>query len=92
MSKCKRCGQCCRIGIIHVSDADIWNEPRLRRHIIAGKKYSDIYLLDTTGGCPFLTADNLCEIYETRPRECREFEPGSNPYLCPQRRIEKGVA
>ena len=37
-------------------------------------------------GCPFLIAKEgkwLCSIYDTRPRVCRNYEPGSSE-ICPQ--------
>ena len=50
----------------------------------------DHFVSVTTGmtihDCPFLDfreSSFACTIYETRPRVCREFEPGSSE-ICPQ--------
>jgi len=50
----------------------------------------DHFMSVTTGmtihDCPFLDFSEgafACTIYETRPRVCREFEPGSSA-ICPQ--------
>jgi Fe-S-cluster containining protein len=40
----------------------------------------------TIHDCPFLDLQDglfACTIYETRPRVCRHFEPGSSE-ICPQ--------
>jgi Fe-S-cluster containining protein len=56
----------------------------------------DHFMSVTTGmtihDCPFLDfQDGLftCAIYETRPRVCRHFEPGSSQ-ICPQ--FKKGAS
>jgi hypothetical protein len=37
----------------------------------------DIAALDKPLGlrCPHLTADNLCSVYDNRPRICRDYQP-----------------
>ena len=34
---------------------------------------------DENGKCIFLSSDNLCRIYATRPKACRDFGYGSHP-------------
>ncbi len=77
--ECTRCGHCCRESIIEITLADLRRAPELLPHVRPkGRgRWSMV-------GCPLLTCANLCPIYERRPKECREFRPGSNPLLCPQ--------
>jgi len=68
---CRRCGRCCREAIIDtLTDADLRREPRLRT-VVRRMKGGTQYLLPTP--CPFLTENNECSIYETRPHVCREY-------------------
>ncbi len=81
-----------------IADADAGDLERWRREgredIL--QVYSDAcwvgdhFMSVTTGmtihDCPFLDFQEglfICEIYETRPRVCRHFEPGSSE-ICPQ--------
>jgi Fe-S-cluster containining protein len=76
---CLDCGNCCKSLGPRITDADV------RRISTALKiKPSELtikYLrLDEDGDyifkqmpCPFLNNDNLCQIYENRPRACREY-------------------
>jgi len=86
---CKQCGRCCHNFGITLSIDDMNMEPRLwdvavpiqrvgnpkTRAYMAEKKH-----LWVIGGkphrhapCPFLTAEKLCGIYETRPQICRDY-------------------
>jgi len=76
---CLDCGNCCKSLGPRISDADI------RRIASTLKKrpseLTEKYLrLDEDNDyvfkqmpCPFLGLDNYCEIYENRPRACREY-------------------
>ncbi len=87
--RCKKCGHCCSHLIIEVDLDDVIREPRIMAVAKPLKNlpeereeygtYSGKFLL--TGGasmcCPFLTIENHCAIYKTRPDICRTFDPGS---------------
>jgi uncharacterized protein len=80
---CTTCGNCCRTLQIVVDQKDA---ARLaRRFGITTKAFTERYLAVDQDGmgyfrasppCPFLGDDNLCAVYEDRPRACRDF-----PYL-----------
>ncbi len=95
---CTRCGRCCLAHLIaYVTDEDIERWKREKRtdilHIIDHDLpvWAGDHLVSTTDGrylrgCPFLELNGKsarCTIYETRPRVCREYRPGSSE-LCPQ--------
>lgn len=71
--KCIRCGNCCRLGFIELSDGDI-DCIRKDGHddfvdiIKSGKRK----LKKDRGLCVFLK-DNSCSIYNVRPEVCRKF-------------------
>ena len=93
---CLRCGTCCLADMIADADAeDLERWKREGREDIL-KIYSDARWMGdhfisattemTIHDCPLLDfKDSLftCAIYETRPRVCRAFEPGSSQ-ICPQ--------
>ena len=78
--ECLRCGACCKGMIIHIDSDDLTREPELAEHLLGIPKRDpergEIRCLETWPRCSFLTETNECSIYETRPRECREFPPG----------------
>ena len=76
---CTQCANCCqRLGPLF-TEADITRIAKLFRMKLSVFEAS--YLrVDEDGDkvfqmmpCPFLGADNLCTIYESRPKACREF-------------------
>jgi Fe-S-cluster containining protein len=83
---CKKCGRCCRQLIVEIEHLDIVREPRLLQHaeLLDGNgkiKYKTDwekeYLLgDSINPCPFLTLNNECGIYPTRPNVCVYMVPG----------------
>ena len=93
---CLRCGTCCMADMIGEADAeDLERWKREGRDDIL-RVYRDAlwvgdhFLSVTTGmtihDCPFLDfreGSFACTIYGTRPRVCRNFEPGSSA-ICPQ--------
>ncbi|OPY90987.1 MAG: Flagellin N-methylase [Syntrophaceae bacterium PtaU1.Bin231] len=93
---CLRCGTCCMADMI--ADADAEDLARWKREgrddILRACRdalwVGDHVLSVTTGmsihDCPFLdfrAGTFACTIYETRPRVCHDFEPGSSA-ICPQ--------
>ncbi|HON38573.1 MAG: YkgJ family cysteine cluster protein [Desulfomonilia bacterium] len=94
--ECSRCGMCCLADMIaYVTPEDLNRWKRENRqdilHIIENEQavwLGDHFISSRTGrpiyGCPFLEMkDGLfaCSIYETRPRVCRDYQPGSSE-LC----------
>ena len=76
---CLGCANCCKTISPRFKTPDI---VRISKHL--GMKQSDMidtYLrLDSDGDyvvklspCPFLGADNYCDIYEVRPGDCRKY-------------------
>ncbi len=95
---CKRCGKCCLADMIAYTeqeDIDRWKREGRKDilHIIENEHaiwVGDHLISSEDGryihGCPFLKWEGdlcSCTIYETRPRVCRDYEPGSSE-LCPQ--------
>ncbi|MBN1380988.1 MAG: YkgJ family cysteine cluster protein [Deltaproteobacteria bacterium] len=95
---CKRCGKCCLADAnAYITDEDRkrWKkEGRTdilqmleREHAI----WAGDHLISSENGrylhgCIFLAYENnqyVCKIYETRPKTCRDYEPGSSE-ICPQ--------
>ncbi|HPW68464.1 MAG: YkgJ family cysteine cluster protein [Desulfomonilia bacterium] len=94
---CSRCGKCCladMIAYVTSEDLDRWKREDRQDilHIIENEQavwLGDHFISSRTGrpiyGCPFLEMkDGLfaCSIYETRPRVCRDYRPGSSQ-ICP---------
>ncbi len=78
-TNCLKCANCCKTtpAIVERSDAK-----RIARFLgIPPKSFIRKYLLeDIDGGmviqrvpCTFLNSDNSCQIYEVRPKACREY-------------------
>ena len=99
---CLRCGTCCMADMI--ADADAEDLARWKREGRADilRVYCDAlwagdhFMSRTTGmtihDCPFLDfreGSFFCTIYETRPRVCRDFKPGSSA-ICPRHSRKRG--
>ncbi|MBF0779061.1 YkgJ family cysteine cluster protein [Streptococcus cuniculi] len=76
---CTACANCCRTLGPLFTEADI---TRIAKHFrMKLSVFEDLYLkVDEDGDkvfqampCPFLGEDNLCSIYDIRPKACREF-------------------
>jgi Fe-S-cluster containining protein len=95
---CKRCGRCCLTDLIaYVTDEDRERWKREGRQDVLDllERESALWAGDRIvsskdgrafQGCPFVLWEGelaTCTIYETRPRVCRNFEPGSSE-LCSQ--------
>jgi Fe-S-cluster containining protein len=92
---CLSCGNCCK------TTSPMWNETDIQRvaHSMKMKvsQFLDAYLVQDEDGdwvypsspCPFLNeADNACQIYEIRPKACREYphtdrKTQKNALICP---------
>ena len=79
---CRDCANCCKKLPVVVDNADI---NRLSKRLnISIKEFTHRYTHVTEHGekqfkttpCPLLGTDNLCTVYEDRPKACTEF-----PYL-----------
>ncbi|EMB55636.1 YkgJ family cysteine cluster protein [Streptococcus mutans] len=76
---CTKCANCCKILGPLFTEADI---SRIAKHFrMRLPVFEDMYLrVDEDNDkvfksmpCPFLGEDNLCSIYDIRPKACREF-------------------
>lgn len=76
---CLDCGNCCKTTSPMLFEKDI---ERLARHLKLkpGEFISRYLFLDTDNiyafrqtPCPFLGEDNICSVYEERPKACREY-------------------
>ncbi len=76
---CLACANCCKTtpALVDRSDAK-----RIARHLgISPKQFVRKYLLEDFNEemviqrvpCTFLNSDNTCQIYEVRPKACREY-------------------
>lgn len=76
---CLSCGNCCRTLGPRITDKDIDKMAKALR-----MKHSDVfqtYLRQDEDGdfvfksmpCPFLMSDNYCQIYDARPKACRDY-------------------
>lgn len=76
---CLDCGNCCKTLGPRITDADIRrisSALKMKPSELAGKYLrldEDHDYVFITMPCPFLAADNYCEIYENRPRACRDY-------------------
>ncbi|WP_192942393.1 YkgJ family cysteine cluster protein [Streptococcus dysgalactiae] len=76
---CTSCANCCKDLGPDLTEADIVRIAKLFRMKLA--TFEKTYLrVDEDGDkvfqsmpCPFLGGDNLCSIYDVRPKACREF-------------------
>ena len=100
--ECDKCGACCAGHlIVEAYELDVLREPRL---VSADPHYAGrtvqqaleelqdemkIVLLTGQGSCPFLTADNTCSIYLTRPNACVAMQAGDEQ--CQQARAAEGL-
>ena len=76
---CTKCANCCKILGLLFTESDI---SRIAKHFrMRLPVFEDMYLrVDEDNDkvfksmpCPFLGEDNLCSIYNIRPKACREF-------------------
>ncbi len=95
--ECDCCGACCRDrGFVECDGQDTVREPKLLT-AQAGKPLSqselnahpDKVIILLLNPCSFLGGDNRCEIYSTRPHDCRTYEPGHDD--CQHARLGEGL-
>lgn len=76
---CLECANCCTSIPPLVNDTDT---RRLARHLgLKEAQFRDTYLTQDEDGdtvmntspCPFLGEDNKCDVYEVRPKACRQY-------------------
>lgn len=76
---CLACANCCKTTPAIVEQSDI---KRIAKHLgISSKQFKRQYLLEDLNGemfiqrvpCTFLNDDNSCQIYDARPKACREY-------------------
>ena len=101
--ECDHCGACCQGSlIVEADDLDVLREPRLidadPHH--AGKSVELVVheiqtewkaiILACGKSCPFLTSENLCAIYPTRPNACVGMQAGDEQ--CQEARADVGLS
>lgn len=69
--KCCRCGNCCRLRFISVTDDEI---DRLKK--IGHKEFFEKNNIKRINGRCYFQKDGSCGIYKDRPKVCREFPFG----------------
>ena len=84
---CTECANCCKVLGPRVNNRDV---ERIGKFINmrAGKVRKNYLTVDEDNDfifqqmpCPFLGEDNLCSIYEARPRACSEFPHTDYPNM-----------
>ena len=95
---CQQCGKCCFVDVVAYAeqcDFDRWRAENRQdilniiehHHLVwAGDRMISSETGDSPKECSFLYNEGnkwLCSIYETRPKVCREYQPGSSE-LCSQ--------
>ncbi len=82
--KCQRCGACCRVpGIVRLTDADITvlsaalglsELAFIERYTVIAPGRTGLALTgELNGPCIFLREDNLCQVHQARPQQCRDY-------------------
>ena len=77
---CTQCANCCRVAEAGVTERDIKRLARFlgvtreafRRDFTQHGEFKELILKRSEAGCVFLK-DNLCSVYEARPRSCANF-------------------
>ena len=77
---CTQCANCCRVAEAGVKDRDIEklakfigvSREEFLRDYTDRNESNELILKRTESGCVFLK-DNLCSVYEARPRSCMNF-------------------
>jgi hypothetical protein len=86
---CCRCGACCREAYHTVSvsmrDPVVWKQPALV--VRNGHRFSLLRAGDRCAALEVNAGSYHCQIYEDRPRTCRDFERGGRHCLVARRRV-----
>ncbi len=91
---CRRCGACCRWpGSVLLEEGDIaaaaahlglTPEAFVEGYADLARNRAQLTLKEAgEGACVFLDAAGACQIYDARPRQCREFPHGWRVEGCP---------
>ncbi len=93
---CDCCGLCCQRLIVEADAIDVLREPRIESQCPLGHRAATLPILEACWivavpgrPCPFLTAENRCGIYPSRPWNCLTFMAGSTK--CQQLRQQHGL-
>ena len=99
--ECHKCGACCKYLLVEAELLDILREPRLLEadpHY-RGRAMNDVLaelrdefrvvIPSRADGCVFLSSDNTCSIYPTRPNACVAMEAGDEQ--CQEARRADGL-
>ena len=73
---CRRCGTCCIVWNIPVTEDDIVREPLLKEYVKDGFMMKESF----NSPCPFYDVEEGCIIHKTRPQTCRDFK--ASPVKC----------
>jgi len=105
--ECQKCGWCCRTFPINIAYSDLLKWIGMgRKDILREISFIDNYPKKGQGGfyvakttfnpkqpCPFLTAENQCNIHEIKPITCKNSPTGRKRYeecyLSQYRRLSK---
>jgi Fe-S-cluster containining protein len=100
--QCDKCGACCKGSlIVEAEELDVLREPRiieadphhqgktLEQMIREIREEWKAVVIACSRPCPFLGADNLCQIYPTRPNACVGMEAGDEQ--CQMARVAAGL-
>lgn len=75
---CYKCGQCCISASITFEGDFLINDDEeirfLSLHGIEIDQNGRLTILTFHRNCDWLTNENLCKHYESRPRKCRDYE------------------
>ncbi len=83
---CLACGRCCKVLILYAPRPDFLHEPQAEeffkaRGVTIIEKGQRWYKVGVPSVCPHLGDDNACDIYETRPQGCREYDGRKDPIV-----------
>ena len=91
---CLKCGACCRwqghvlltrqdIAAI-AAELEISQDNFIQNHTVIATNRAQLSLSEKQdGACCFLSFDNRCRIYNSRPQQCRDFPKGWAVDGCP---------
>jgi hypothetical protein len=87
--ECARCGACCREAYhavnVSMRDPVVWKQPALV--VRSGHRFSLLRAGDRCAALRLESGSYSCDIYEDRPRTCRDFERGGRHCLVARRRV-----
>ncbi len=81
---CLDCGNCCKCIPAIINETDVKRAAKFlgMKPVDFKDQYvridEDEDMVINTSPCPFLEADNKCEIYDARPKACREYPHTDN--------------